>query len=118
MATFCPDAFNARGGSLRPGHNQETQTNRQSKIVGVADTLVCTRLDFAGHCARLSITRIRRAIILGAHDPARDSYVGLGPAAGTRAPPDRISVGTAASLARESRRLGVHRFSRRSGHSF
>src|ERR1043166_244342 len=118
MASFRLDAFGARGGSLRPGHNQDAQANRQSKTPCVAGTFVCARLDFTGNCAQLSTARTRRAIVLGTYDPARDSDVDLGPAARTRASADCILVGIAPSLARDGRapraftnvqeRLGIH----------
>ena len=98
MATLYLDALGARGGSLRPGHNQDAQTDNQSKIVRVAG-LVCAGLDFAGYRARLSLARTRRAIVLGTHDAARNSYADFGPAARTRATHDCISVGIAPSLA-------------------
>lgn len=100
MAAVRLDPLVDDGSSVRHRHNENATTDQPPAITTIAVALVCSRLDFAGHCAGFAATRTRRATVLGAHDATRDSDADLGAATRPWTAVDCVSLGIAPSMAR------------------
>src|ERR1043166_1872320 len=78
---------------------------RRPKAACALDVVLRSGMSFSAFRARFTHPRTGRTTLLGAHDPARDSDVGLGAITGTGASPRSISLGFAEALAGEDCRL-------------